>query len=151
MVAAVQDISEHYNVFFLRLSFISIEATTGKAAASKAKPKAKPKGPSAAEMTEKALAALKDRKGNTMAAIRKYITENYAREINNSLLLNIKKYMENEFLADRLRMTNSEAKSIDFSKRFALMKWIGQRRQQPHQPSPLSSQQLNTSTVLSET
>lgn len=108
-------------MFFPRFSFISIEAATGNAKP-KAKAKAKPKGPSVAEMMANALSSLHDRKGNSMAAIRNFIVNNYQRQVDNSFLYRMKKYMENEFLADRLRMTNSERKTIDFSKRFALMK-----------------------------
>lgn len=104
-------------MFFVRLSFIEIEAAAGKA-----KAKAKATGPSVAEMMQNALLSLHDRKGNTMIAIRKFITNNYQREVDNSLLYHMKKYMEKEFLADHLRMTNSKGNTIDFKKRFALMK-----------------------------
>lgn len=103
--------------FHVCFSFIQIAA----AKANADEPK-KPKHPPIAEMVNKAFSTLKDRKGNTMASIRKYITTEYQRELNKALLGHIKKYMTKEFEDGRIRMTNSDADTINFSMRFALVK-----------------------------
>lgn len=83
---------------------------------------AKPAKGSVAEMTTNALKTMNDRKGNTMASIKTFIAKEYQREIGKSLVTHIKKFMEQEWLAGRIRMTNFDSNTINFSKRFTVVK-----------------------------
>lgn len=73
-------------------------------------------------MTTMAFTSLKDRKGNSLASIRNYIATEYKRVISKALQGHIKKFIAKEFEEGRIRMTNSDEETINFAKRFALVK-----------------------------
>lgn len=80
-------------------------------------------------MVAEAFSTLKNRKGHTLAAIRKFVAENYDCEVTKQIQTNIKKYIREEFEAGRIKMVGvgesdddqTEAE-INFKKRFALKK-----------------------------
>jgi len=87
--------------------------------------------PPASKMVAEALTSLKNRKGHTLAAIRSFIAKNYDCQVNKRIQVNIKNYIRSEFDAGRIKMVgiaeddDDEAAEINFTKRFALIKWSG--------------------------
>lgn len=75
-----------------------------------------------AEMVDEAFKMLKNRKGHSLEAIRKFVIQNY--DCNKTKLTQtlIKKYLAQEFAEGRIKMMNSESNNILFNKRFALVK-----------------------------
>lgn len=80
------------------------------------------KHPSTSKMVTEAFTLLKNRKGHTLYAIKKFITDNYNCQISSQINNNIKKYLAEEFEAGRIKMTDSDADKIKFNQRFALSK-----------------------------
>lgn len=77
--------------------------------------------PKTAEMVAEALITLKNRKGVTLQAIRKYLTNEYNCILTTQIGQLIKKYLGDEFEAGRLQMTNDESDTINYKRRFKVV------------------------------
>lgn len=63
------------------------------------------------------------KKGHSLAAIRTYIKKNHGLSMSYPRQQLLKSIIEDEFLSERISMTNSDAPSVNFTKRFeALVK-----------------------------
>lgn len=98
------------------LIFSSVSAGDAKPA------KKKPTHPVTSEMVAHAFTVLKNRKGLTLAAIRKHIGEEYKCEVTKTIQTHIKKYITGEFEAGRIKMVGHDGDDIKFNQRFALVK-----------------------------
>lgn len=84
------------------------------------------KNPAVAEMVTNALNTLKNRQGVPLAGIKKFIAKTYGLEMTKARQTLIRKAMAAEFTEGRIRMTNDEKETIDFSKRFSVNKKVNQ-------------------------
>lgn len=85
-------------------------------------------------MVTEALSTLKERKGFPLVAIRKYIVNKYAVELDTRRLNAIKKIMMEEFQEGRLQMVNSNESVLKFNVRY---KYKATNAQKQSKPEPM--------------
>lgn len=76
---------------------------------------------SMATMVINAFENIKVRGGIPLAAIRNYISDIYKVEMTKSRQTKIKKFIQNEFLEGRIKMTNHDGDVINYTKRFRMI------------------------------
>lgn len=108
-------------LFYAKTGVKRVKRTKRANGANGASTKTTRRHPPFSEMVSEAFANMKNRKGHTLAAVKKYIAQNFDCELNKSSQNNIRNFISKEFSAGRIKMVNSEDNEIKFNRRFALV------------------------------